>query len=463
MEPITFQVETIAALSTPPGTGALGVIRLSGPEAIAIAAKIFRGKDLTQQPGYTLHFGTLNDESGTIIDEVLVTLFRAPHSFSGENTVEFSCHGSPYILQEVLHLLIRQGARIARPGEFTQRAFLNGKMDLAQAEAVGDLIAASHRSAHELALRQMRGGISRQIADLREKLIHFASLIELELDFGEEDVEFADRNALRTLMLNISNTIKTLTESFTLGNALKEGVVTVIAGRPNAGKSTLLNALLEEERAIVSEVAGTTRDTIEENLTIQGIRFKLIDTAGIREALDQVEAIGVERTMLKIKEATLLVYVFDVVEMSPEAVQEDLSKLKREGMTILLVANKMDLNPYSHPEAYRSIHVPEDNIIPVSARNTMNIPWLKEKLFSLALAESHTEQDTLVSSARHAEALYHAGAALDAALIGLDNGLPGDLLAQDIRRALFHLGEITGQVSTDDLLENIFRKFCIGK
>ena len=463
MEPITFQVETIAALSTPPGTGALGVIRLSGPEAIAIAAKIFRGKDLTQQPGYTLHFGTLNDESGTIIDEVLVTLFRAPHSFSGEDTVEFSCHGSPYILQEVLHLLIRQGARIARPGEFTQRAFLNGKMDLAQAEAVGDLIAASHRSAHELALRQMRGGISRQIADLREKLIHFASLIELELDFGEEDVEFADRNALRTLMLNISNTIKTLTESFTLGNALKEGVITVIAGRPNAGKSTLLNALLEEERAIVSEVAGTTRDTIEENLTIQGIRFKLIDTAGIREALDQVEAIGVERTMLKIKEATLLVYVFDVVEMSPEAVQEDLSKLIREGMTILLVANKMDLNPYSHPEAYRSIHVPEDNIIPVSARNAMNIPWLKEKLFSLALAESHTEQDTLVSNARHAEALYHAGAALEAALIGLDNGLPGDLLAQDIRRALFHLGEITGQVSTDDLLENIFRKFCIGK
>jgi tRNA modification GTPase len=463
MEPITFQVETIAALSTPPGTGALGVIRLSGPEAIAIAAKIFRGKDLTQQPGYTLHFGTLNDESGTIIDEVLVTLFRAPHSFSGEDTVEFSCHGSPYILQEVLHLLIRQGARIARPGEFTQRAFLNGKMDLAQAEAVGDLIAASHRSAHELALRQMRGGISRQIADLREKLIHFASLIELELDFGEEDVEFADRNALRTLMLNISNTIKTLTESFTLGNALKEGVVTVIAGRPNAGKSTLLNALLEEERAIVSEVAGTTRDTIEENLTIQGIRFKLIDTAGIREALDQVEAIGVERTMLKIKEATLLVYVFDVVEMSPEAVQEDLSKLIREGMTILLVANKMDLNPYSHPEAYRSIHVPEANIIPVSARNAMNIPWLKEKLFSLALAESHTEQDTLVSSARHAEALYHAGAALDAALMGLDNGLSGDLLAQDIRRSLFHLGEITGQVSTDDLLENIFRKFCIGK
>lgn len=463
MEPITFQVETIAALSTPPGTGALGVIRLSGPEAIAIAAKIFRGKDLTQQPGYTLHFGTLNDESGTIIDEVLVTLFRAPHSFSGEDTVEFSCHGSPYILQEVLHLLIRQGARIARPGEFTQRAFLNGKMDLAQAEAVGDLIAASHRSAHELALRQMRGGISRQIADLREKLIHFASLIELELDFGEEDVEFADRNALRTLMLNISNTIKTLTESFNLGNALKEGVITVIAGRPNAGKSTLLNALLEEERAIVSEVAGTTRDTIEENLTIQGIRFKLIDTAGIREALDQVEAIGVERTMLKIKEATLLVYVFDVVEMTPEAVQEDLSKLIREGMTILLVANKMDLNPYSHPEAYRRIHVPEANIIPVSARNAMNIPWLKEKLFSLALAESHTEQDTLVSSARHAEALYHAGAALEAALIGLDNGLPGDLLAQDIRRALFHLGEITGQVSTDDLLENIFRKFCIGK
>lgn len=454
---------TIAALSTPPGVGALGVIRLSGPEAIAIAAAVFRGKDLREQSGYTVHFGRITDEEDRVLDEALVTLFRAPHSFSGEDTVEFSCHGSPYILQEVLQLLVRQGARLARPGEFTQRAFLNGKLDLAQAEAVADLIAATHRAAHDMALRQMRGGISRQIGELRERLIHFASLVELELDFSEEDVEFADRSQLRSLIGDILDTIHRLGGSFTLGNALKEGVITVIAGRPNAGKSTLLNALLEEERAIVSDIAGTTRDTIEEVLNIQGIRFRLIDTAGIREARDQIEAIGVQRTLAKISEAALLVYVFDILDMRPEEVAADLAQLQREGLQVLLVANKMDLNPYAEPAEWVPAGIPSDRLVPLSAREQMNLPLLRERLYALALANARPEEDTLFSSVRHAEALYRAGQALEATLQGLATGLPGDLLAQDIRQALFHLGEITGEVTTDDLLENIFRKFCIGK
>ncbi len=455
--------ETIAALSTPPGVGAIGVIRLSGSAAIDITSRIFRGKDLHRQEGYTVHFGRIMDEAGSVLDEVLVTLFRAPHSYTGEDTVELSCHGSPYILQEILQLLVRQGARLARPGEFTQRAFLHGKLDLTQAEAVADLIASTHRSAHDVAIRQMRGGIARQISALREELIHFASLVELELDFGEEDVEFADRDALKKLIENILATIRTLAGSFALGNALKEGVITVIAGRPNAGKSTLLNALLEEERAIVSEIAGTTRDTIEEALTIQGIRFRLIDTAGIREAQDQIEAIGVARTMAKIGEATLLVYVFDALTMDAEDVAADVNDLAREGMTIVLVPNKMDLHPYLQPAAFVNDYVGLEQIVPVSARNQMNITYLKEKLFHLALAGSRSEDDILVSNARHAEALYHAAQALEAALSGLDNGLTGDLLAEDIRQALHHLGLISGEVTNEDLLANIFGKFCIGK
>lgn len=463
MLPLYAHSETIAALSTPPGVGALGVIRLSGPDAIAIAASVFNGKDLTQQRGYTVHYGRIVDEEARVLDEVLATIFRAPHSFTGEDTVEFSCHGSPYILQEVLHLLSRRGARLARPGEFTQRAFLHGKMDLVQAEAVADLIASTHRSAHDLALRQMRGGISTRIRTLRERLIHFASLLELELDFSEEDVEFADRDELKNLLHTILVTVRQLAESFTLGNALKEGVVTVLAGRPNAGKSTLLNALLEDERAIVSDIPGTTRDTIEEALVIQGLRFRLIDTAGLREAQDQIEAIGVARTMSKIKEAALLVYVFDVSAMTPEEVHTDLAPLQREGLTILLVANKMDLDPHSDPAHWANENITPDQIVPLSARNQMNIGYLKETLYTCALSNSSPESDTLVSNARHAEALHRTGEALDAALRNLREGLPGDLLAEDIRQALYHLGEITGEITTDDLLENIFRKFCIGK
>lgn len=458
-----FFTDTIAALSTPPGVGALGVIRVSGSEAIALTSRIFKGKPLQDQPGYSIHYGRIEDEQGHTLDEVVVALFRAPHSFTGEDIVEISCHGSPYILQEVLQLLVRQGIRLAKPGEFTQRAFLHGKMDLAQAEAVADLIAATHRSAHDVALNQMRGGISRQIKALREELIHFASLIELELDFSEEDVEFANRDELRGLIHRILATVRHLGDSFRLGNAMKEGVSTVLAGRPNAGKSTLLNALLEEERAIVSEIAGTTRDTIEESLTIQGIRFRLIDTAGIREAQDQIEAIGVSRTLEKIRESALLIYVFDVLDTTPEDVAADLKKLAREGLTILLAPNKMDLYPYTKPEDYVSEWVDASHIIPISAKNAQNIPYLKDKLYSTALAGAKPEDDVLVSNARHAEALYRAGGALEAALNGLDSGLTGDLLAEDIRQSLHHLGEITGQVTTDDLLANIFGKFCIGK
>ncbi len=455
--------DTIAALSTPPGVGALGVIRISGPDALDMADRIFRGKKLSDQPARTVHFGTLNDESDRVIDEVVATIFRGPRSFSGEDTVEFSCHGSPYILQEVLALLVRQGVRLARPGEFTQRAFLHGKMDLAQAEAVADLIAASHQSAHDLAMRQMRGGVSRRIADLRDRLVHFASLIELELDFSEEDVEFADRRQLRDLMKEILASIRSLGESFSLGNALKEGVLTVIAGRPNAGKSTLLNALLEEDRAIVSDIPGTTRDSIEEVLNIGGIRFRLVDTAGIREAQDTIEALGVERTLARIGEAAVLVYVFDVRTMTPEEVAADAGRLSREGLEVLLVANKMDLNPYLDPNSFALPGMAADRVVPVSARHQMNVALLKERLYGLALSGTRADADTLVSSARHAEALYRAGQALEQALKGLDEGLPGDLLAEDIRQTLHHLGEITGAVTTDDLLENIFRKFCIGK
>ncbi len=344
--------DTIVALSTPPGIGAIGVLRLSGPKAVEIVDSVFEGKKLSEQPSHTAHFGTIKDASGKALDEVVVTLFRAPRSYTREDVVEVSCHGSPYILQQVLQLFIRIGARTARPGEFTLRAFLNGRLDLSQAEAVADLVASDSAAAHQIAMQQMRGGFSREIQKLREELINFASLIELELDFSEEDVEFANRSDLRDLILKIQKLLQVLIQSFQLGNVLKHGVNTVLAGRPNAGKSTLLNALLNEERAIVSDIAGTTRDTIEEILHIQGIAYRLIDTAGIREAADQLEAIGVRKTMEKIGQAAVLVYIFDVIKSSPEEVQSDLEKLVRPGLHLLVVANKMDLNPYTTWEQY---------------------------------------------------------------------------------------------------------------
>ncbi|MCB0566014.1 MAG: tRNA uridine-5-carboxymethylaminomethyl(34) synthesis GTPase MnmE, partial [Phaeodactylibacter sp.] len=338
--------DTIVALATPSGVGAIGVIRLSGKEAVGVVNEVFHGKDLTKQPTHTLHFGTIRNGEGRILDEVVVSLFIEPKSYTGENVVEVSCHGSGYILQEVIQLFIEKGARLAQPGEFTLRAFLNGRMDLSQAEAVADLIASSSRSSHAIALQQMRGGFSDEIQKLRQELLDFASLIELELDFAEEDVEFADRDKLRQLVAKIQSIIHSLIQSFKLGNVLKHGVNTVIAGRPNAGKSTLLNALLNEERAIVSEIAGTTRDTIEEVLNINGVQFRIIDTAGIREAEDTIEAMGVEKTMQKVAQSALLVYVFDVIRTQPEEVHADLAKLIHENVHVLVVANKMDLNPY---------------------------------------------------------------------------------------------------------------------
>ncbi len=464
--------DTIVAPATPPGAGAIGVIRLSGPDALLLANQVFSGKDLTQQPSHTVHFGIIRNEHDRVLDEVLATVFVAPKSYTGEHVVELSCHGSPYIIQQVIHLLLQKGARLAQPGEFTLRAFLNGRMDLSQAEAVADLIAAESESAHAVAIRQMRGGFANEIKRLREDLIHFASMIELELDFGEEDVTFANRDDLRQLITKIRHIIHNLIISFQLGNVIKNGVSTVIAGRPNAGKSTLLNALLNEERAIVSEIAGTTRDTIEEVLNIKGVQFRLIDTAGIREAQDQIEAIGVQKTMEKIQQSALLLYVFDVIKTQPQEVWQDLQKLAHPGTQLLVVANKMDLNPYTKWEHYASpvTHQPinpslitQNNFIPISAINQMNIEFLKEKLYEAALAGKTTLESTIVTNTRHYEALQRADESLHAALQGLEQGITGDFLAMDIRRALAYLGEITGAVGVEDLLENIFSKFCIGK
>lgn len=475
--------DTIVALATPPGVGAIGVVRLSGEQAIGIVQQVFAGKDLTRQASHTLHFGTIAGDDGKILDEVLVSVFKAPHSYSGENIAEVSCHGSPFILQKIIGLFIEKGARLAQPGEFTLRAFLNGKMDLSQAEAVADLIASTSESGHSVAIRQMRGGFSHEIKKLRQELIDFASLIELELDFGEEDVEFVNRDQLKTTVANIQSFIHSLIRSFRLGNVLKTGVPTVIAGRPNAGKSTLLNALLNEERAIVSEIAGTTRDTIEEILNINGVEFRLIDTAGIREAQDQIEALGVEKTMEKVRQAALLVYVFDVVETKIDEVLADVASLQREGLEMLVVCNKMDNLPSYKPEwlvhpndpaipdfffaNQRPVHpsslIPHPSIITLSAKNGMNVPYLKEKLYGAVVSQKVGTESTIVTNARHLEALQKAAGSLDDVLRGLDEGVTSDFVAMDIRRALAFLGEILGEVSTEDLLGNIFSRFCIGK
>ncbi len=456
--------DTIVALATPPGVGAIGVIRLSGPQALEIANALFRGKDLRAQASHTIHYGTIEGPDGQLLDEVLVSLFRAPKSYTGEDVVEISCHGSEYILQQVIQLCIAQGARLARPGEFTLRAFLNGKMDLSQAEAVADLIASDTESAHRLALQQMRGGFSREIENLRRRLIDFASLIELELDFSEEDVEFADRSQLRALVERIRRVILELLQSFQLGNAIRRGVSTVIAGRPNAGKSTLLNALLREERAIVSDIPGTTRDTVEEVLNIRGIPFRLIDTAGIRDAQDQIEAVGVERTFEKIRQSALLLYVFDLSALAPEEVRADLQKLKREGLRLIVLGNKLDKAAPETLERFRTLESSSEwAFLTLSAARHHNIEALRELLYRSVVGGQINLESPIVANARHYEALQKALESLDEVLRGLESGLSSDLVALDIRRALQYLGEITGEVTTDDLLENIFSHFCIGK
>ena len=455
--------DTIVALATAPGVGAIGVIRLSGKESIAICNQFFHGKDLEKQDSHTIHFGTIRDEKGNILDEVLVSLFVAPKSYTKENVVEISCHGSNYIIQSIIQLFIRNGARSAQRGEFTMRAFLNGQLDLSQAEAVADLIASDSESSHQLAMAQMRGGFSQEIAKLRQELIDFASLIELELDFGEEDVEFANRDKLKALVEKIRNLLTGLIDSFTLGNVLKNGVQTVIAGRPNAGKSTLLNALLNEERAIVSDIAGTTRDTIEESLNINGVLFRLVDTAGIREAQDTIEAIGVEKTMEKIGQSSLLIYVFDALQTDPEEVKKDLESLYTENIHMIVVANKADLKTDISFGDYAHKNLEEGNFVILSAKQHTNIADLKQQLFSAVTDAKISMDNTIVTNTRHLEALQKSHESLSDVLNGMDMQITSDFIAMDIRRALAFLGEITGEISTDDLLGNIFGRFCIGK
>ncbi len=456
--------DTIIALSTPPGAGAIGVIRLSGPKAIDVVNEVFHGKDLSQVDGYTVHFGKIKDEQGVVLDEVLATIFRTPKSYTKENVVEISCHGSSYIIEQIIHLFLRKGVRSANRGEFTLRAFLNGQMDLSQAEAVADLIASDSASSHDIAMKQMRGGFSDQIKELRQELIDFAALIELELDFGEEDVEFADRDRLEKLVAKIQGVIKKLIDSFHLGNVIKNGVATVIAGRPNAGKSTLLNALLNEERAIVSDIAGTTRDTIEESLNIDGINFRFVDTAGIRKAQDSIESIGVDKAMSEIQKSTVALHVVDISDTTPEMVWSDLDTFKIKGTRFVIILNKMDLNPYTKPEEYyKEGLISAENIITTSALNKMNIEALKEHLYRTVIDHPELMDQTIVSNTRHYDALHKAYEALSAVLNGLQSGITGDFVAMDIRQALHFLGEITGEIHTDDLLESIFTRFCIGK
>jgi tRNA modification GTPase len=448
------------ALATAHGKGAIAVIRLSGPEAITIADSLFHGKTLADQNSHTLHFGTIR-EAGKIIDEVVISLFKAPHSYTRENVVEISCHGSDYIVEQIVKATMRQGARLAQAGEFTKRAFLNGQLDLAQAEAVADLIASDSHLAHEVAMKQMRGGFSQEIKALRAQLIHFASMIELELDFAEEDVEFADRTALQNLIYNIQKLIRSLLKSFEFGNVIKNGVPVVIVGKPNAGKSTLLNALLNEEKAIVSDVAGTTRDFIEDEINLEGISFRFIDTAGLRETTDKVEAIGVERTLKKMEEAALVLYLFDVQTTTPEELAAETEALLLNGdKTLLAVANKIDTLATPNLNAYQAVA----DTVYISAAQGAGMEALKQKLIGKVRGNQlDTSDQTIVTNLRHYQSLENTNTALDDVLNGIALNISGDLLASDIRRALYSLGEITGEITTDDLLENIFTKFCIGK
>lgn len=451
--------DTIVALSTPPGVGAIAVIRLSGARSVEIADSIFKGKKLSEAATHTVHFGTIYNEAGKL-DEVVVAIFRNPTSYTGEDIIEISCHGSPFIQQQIIALLLSKGARMAEPGEFTLRAFLNGKMDLSQAEAVADLIAAETQASHDVALKQMRGGYSTALQDLRYELIHFASLIELELDFSEEDVEFAERDHLLALIEKIQSVLTGLIRSFEFGNVIKNGVQTVIAGRPNAGKSTLLNALLNEERAIVSNIPGTTRDTIEEELNINGIIFRLTDTAGIREAQDEIEKIGVDRTYEKIKNSTMLIYLFDVNTMTAAEVRNDLATFTDGGEKCMIVANKID-TPDGGKRIADFFEIEPDAYI--SSLEKTNIEELKQLMYKKVVTEDFNMENIIVTNARHLEALKKTQSTLNEVIAGINDHLSGDLSALQIRYALNALGEITGQITNDDLLDNIFRKFCIGK
>lgn len=452
--------DTIVALATPSGIGAIGVIRLSGPAAFPIANELFPSKDLMAQKSHTLHVGFLK-EGDIALDEVVVALFKGPKSYTGEDVVEISCHGSPFIQQQVIQSCVGRGARLAKPGEFTQRAFLHGKLDLVQAEAVADLIAANTEASRKAALHNIRGGFSVVLQALRDRMLTFSALIELELDFSQEDVEFADRTQFYKLIDEAERTVQHLLLSFQLGNVIKNGVQAAIIGKPNAGKSTLLNTLLNENRAIVSEIAGTTRDTIEETLNINGILFRLIDTAGIREhTSDVIESIGVEKSLEKMRQADVVVYLFDVNETSIEELLVLVNKFKSESIEFLLVGNKAEKEEES---SLRTSFSAVKSVIFISAKSGWNVDELKDKLTDMVLHGSVQTEGTIVTNARHQHALQQVASSLSEIHIGLNDKIPGDLLALDIRRCLHYLGEITGEISNEDRLDYIFSKFCIGK
>ncbi|HRE64437.1 MAG TPA: tRNA uridine-5-carboxymethylaminomethyl(34) synthesis GTPase MnmE [Ferruginibacter sp.] len=448
--------DTIAAISTAAGIGAIAVIRVSGSKAFEIVNSLFPSKDISSLPSHTLHVGILQLEQ-TVIDEVVVALFKGPKSFTGEDTIEISCHGSSFVQQQVLDACIQKGARLARAGEFTQRAFLNGKMDLTQAEAVADIIASNTKASQKNALHNMRGGFSNELKQMREQLIQFAALIELELDFATEDVEFADRTKFYKLIEELNTATNKLLQSFQLGNVIKNGVSVAIIGKPNAGKSTLLNALLNEERAIVSDIAGTTRDTIEETLNINGVLFRLIDTAGIREhSTDVIENLGIEKSLQKMKSADVVLYIFDVLSTTASELQNQVNIFTTESIQYILVGNKADEDNYNN---FTGI----ENIQFISAKQQRGIAGLKEALFKKVVHSSIESENTIITNARHHSVLQQVRQCLHDIKTGLDNGLPGDLLALDIRRCLYFLGEITGEISNEDKLDYIFSKFCIGK
>ncbi len=458
--------DTIVALATPQGIGAIGVIRLSGFKAIDICESVFSTKNLKQKTlnnkaSHTIHFGVIHDEE-IIIDEVLVSLFKAPHSYTSENTVEISCHGSKFIQQQIIQLFIRHGARMANHGEFTLRAFLNGKLDLSQAEAVADLISSNSASSHQIAMQQMRGGFSSKIKLLRMNLIDFASLIELELDFSEEDVEFADRDDLKKLIYTIQKIVQRLIDSFEIGNVIKNGIPVAIVGKPNVGKSTLLNVLLEEDRAIVSDIAGTTRDVIEDEINIDGVLFRVIDTAGIRETNDIIESMGVQKTFEQIRLSSIAIYLFDAHEITSSELKLIVEEIKTHlnDSQLVLVANKIDKEDIEYTKL-EFAGFPD--LIYISAKEQINIDVLKKHLLTLFDNRIVNVTETIVTNARHVEALRNTNFALTKILEGLNNNVTGDFLAMDIRAALHYLGSITGDISSDDLLANIFSRFCIGK
>ena len=462
-----MHTDTIVALATPSGSGAIAVIRLSGKEAIRIADRQFKSvkkqKLLSEQKTHTIHLGHIMEGDKTI-DEVLVSLFKDPKSYTGEDVVEISCHGSSYIQQEIIQLFLRNGCRMASAGEFTLRAFLNGKLDLSQAEAVADLISSDNAASHQIAMQQMRGGFSSEIAKLREELLNFASLIELELDFAEEDVEFADRTQFKALIERINFVLKRLIDSFAVGNVIKNGIPVAIVGEPNVGKSTLLNALLNEDRAIVSEIAGTTRDTIEDEISIGGIGFRFIDTAGIRETQDVVESIGIKKTFEKIEQSQVVIYLFDSQQSidNLNAVKVEIEKIKNKHpqKPLLIIANKIDqLDAVQLSKLKTEI----EGVQLLSAKSGEGVEQLTNALLKLINTGALRNNETIVTNSRHYDALLKAFEEVQKVQYGLETGLSGDLLAIDIRQALYHFGEITGEITNDDLLGNIFANFCIGK